>query len=75
MTLNDTDSTNPANPRLNNKFGHIIRWDEGENPAEFDWDIFVFGSHDNGDEETNRSGLTDLNQFASPDGLAFDQRV
>lgn len=69
-----TDSTNPANPRLNNKFGHIIRWDEGENPTEFDWDIFVFGSPSNGDEETNRSGLTDLNQFASPDGLAFDQR-
>ncbi|PSV03543.1 dTDP-glucose 4,6-dehydratase [Photobacterium leiognathi subsp. mandapamensis] len=68
------DSTNPANPRLNNKFGHIIRWDEGESPTEFDWDIFVFGSPSNGDEETNRSGLTDLNQFASPDGLAFDQR-
>ncbi|WP_318440875.1 PhoX family protein [Photobacterium leiognathi] len=68
------DSTNPANPRLNNKFGHIIRWDEGENPTEFGWDIFVFGSPSNGDEETNRSGLTDLNQFASPDGLAFDQR-
>ncbi|WP_305371733.1 PhoX family protein [Photobacterium leiognathi] len=68
------DSTNPANPRLNNKFGHIIRWDEGENPTEFDWDIFVFGSPSNVDEETNRSGLTDLNQFASPDGLAFDQR-
>ncbi|WP_318455999.1 PhoX family protein [Photobacterium leiognathi] len=68
------DSTNPANPRLNNKFGHIIRWDEGDKPTEFDWDIFVFGSPSNGDEETNRSGLTDLNQFASPDGLAFDQR-
>ncbi|WP_318421390.1 PhoX family protein [Photobacterium leiognathi] len=69
-----TDSTNPANPRLNNEFGHIIRWDEGDKPTEFDWDIFVFGSPSNGDEETNRSGLTDLNQFASPDGLAFDQR-
>ncbi|MCG3864624.1 MULTISPECIES: PhoX family phosphatase [unclassified Photobacterium] len=68
------DSTNPANPRLNNKFGHIIRWDEGEKPTEFNWDIFVFGSPSNGDEETNRSGLTDLNQFASPDGLAFDTR-
>ncbi|WP_305370282.1 PhoX family protein [Photobacterium leiognathi] len=68
------DSTNPANPRLNNKFGHIIRWDEGEKTTEFDWDIFVFGSPSNGDEQTNRSGLTDLNQFASPDGLAFDQR-
>ncbi|WP_305423840.1 PhoX family protein [Photobacterium leiognathi] len=68
------DSTNPANPRLNNKFDHIIRWDEGEKPTEFDWDIFVFGSPSNSDEKTNRSGLTDLNQFASPDGLAFDQR-
>ncbi len=36
--------------------------------------IFSFSAHSgNGDEETNRSGLTDLNQFASPDGLAFDQ--
>lgn len=68
------DSTNPANPRLNNKFGHIIRWDEGESPTEFNWDIFVFGSPSDGDEKTNRSGLTDLNQFASPDGLAFDAR-
>ncbi|MCL1066053.1 PhoX family phosphatase [Shewanella olleyana] len=68
------DSTNPANPRLNNSFGHIIRWDEGSNATEFTWDIFVFGSPADGDETTNRSGLTDLNQFASPDGLAFDKR-
>ncbi|MGI2258162.1 PhoX family protein [Shewanella sp. GXUN23E] len=65
---------NPANPRLKNNFGHIIRWDEGENAGEFSWDIFVFGSSDNADSDTNRSGLTDLNQFASPDGLAFDAR-
>ncbi|POF60831.1 dTDP-glucose 4,6-dehydratase, partial [Vibrio vulnificus] len=65
---------NPANPRLNNKFGHVIRWDEGASATEFSWDIFVFGSPANGDAETNRSGLTDLNQFASPDGLAFDGR-
>ncbi|MBQ4889574.1 PhoX family phosphatase [Shewanella sp. MMG014] len=69
-----TDDTNPANPRLNNSFGHIIRWDEGEEATEFNWDIFVFGAPTDADEETNISGLNDLNQFASPDGLAFDQR-
>ena len=69
-----TDETNPANPRLNNKFGHIIRWDEGDSATEFAWDIFVFGSPSNGDAETNLSGLDEMNQFASPDGLAFDPR-
>jgi secreted PhoX family phosphatase len=69
-----TDSTNVANPRLNNSFGHVIRWDEGDSATEFSWDIFVFGSPTDGDAETNLSGLTDLNQFASPDGVAFDQR-
>ncbi|ABI39016.1 Twin-arginine translocation pathway signal [Shewanella sp. MR-4] len=65
---------NPANPRLKNTFGHIIRWDEGDIDTEFTWDIFVFGSPSDGNAETNLSGLTDLNQFASPDGLAFDAR-
>ncbi|QBF84076.1 PhoX family phosphatase [Shewanella maritima] len=66
--------TNPANPRLNNKFGHVIRWDEGETATEFTWDIFVFGSDAAGDAQTNLSGLNEFNQFASPDGLAFDKR-
>ncbi|PKG78731.1 dTDP-glucose 4,6-dehydratase [Shewanella sp. Actino-trap-3] len=69
-----TDSTNVANPRLNNSFGHVIRWNEGDSATEFSWDIFVFGSPTDGDAETNLSGLTDLNQFASPDGVSFDQR-
>lgn len=77
LTLtNNTKRTeaNSANPRLNNKFGHVIRWEEGTSSTAFSWDIFVFGSPANGDAATNRSGLTDLNQFASPDGLAFDGR-
>ena len=69
-----TSDTNAANPRLNNKFGHVIRWDEGETSTEFTWDIFVFGAPANGDADTNRSSLTELNQFASPDGLSFDSR-
>lgn len=66
--------TNVANPRLNNKFGHIIRWDEGDSDTVFTWDIFLFGSPADGDAQTNLSGLSDLNQLASPDGLAFDSR-
>lgn len=70
----EEQGTNPANPRLNNKFGHIIRWDEGQEITQFTWDIFVFGSDAAGDTDTNLSGLDEFNQFASPDGLAFDQR-
>lgn len=76
LTLtNNTRRTeaNIANPRVDNPFGHIIRWDETGDTT-FDWDIFVFGSPADGDADTNRSGLTELNQFASPDGLLFDPR-
>jgi len=66
-------SANAANPRLDNAFGHIIRWVDGDDNR-FDWDIFVFGSPAAGDVDVNLSGLTDLNEFASPDGLAFDPR-
>lgn len=69
-----TEHTNAANPRLNNTFGHIIRWDEGVTATDFTWDIFVFGAPADASEDINLSGLTDLNQFASPDGLVFDKR-
>ncbi|MFB9134129.1 PhoX family protein [Vibrio olivae] len=69
-----TTDTNAANPRLNNKFGHVIRWDEGDSVSEFSWDIFVFGSAADEEQNVNISGLTELNQFASPDGLSFDKR-
>ncbi|WP_299688611.1 PhoX family phosphatase [uncultured Vibrio sp.] len=71
---NKRKEANSANPRVNNKFGHVIRWDEGKTASEFDWDIFVFGSPAVEDKSINRSGLTEMNQFASPDGLAFDAR-
>lgn len=78
MTLtNNTkrkDSINEANPRLNNAFGHVIRWDENDDQTSFTWDIFVFGAPADGDTDTNRSQLTEANQFASPDGLGFDAR-
>lgn len=68
---NDPDAANPRSP---NRTGHIIRWNESDNPRQFNWDIFVFGSDAAGDAGKNRSGLQELNQFASPDGLVFDPR-
>ena len=66
--------TNAANPRLNNVNGHIIRWHDESDSNNFKWDIFVFGSDAAGDADTNRSGLTEKNQLASPDGISFDTR-
>lgn len=78
LTLTNNSSrteANAANPRTRNLNGHIIRWHDAEDRVSFTWDIFVFGSDAAADPTTtNFSGLTDLNQFASPDGLSFDSR-
>ena len=71
---NAAAGTNPANPRLNNANGHIIRWHDEAGSNRFQWEIFVFGANADADADTNRSGLTALNQLASPDGIAFDDR-
>lgn len=68
----ETD-VNAANPRLNNEFGHIIRWVESTG-NQFTWDVFLFGAPAAGDVNINLSGLTESNQFSSPDGMAFDSR-
>lgn len=73
-----TDGTIDGNPN-----GHIIRWKEdGDSPVAttFRWDIYLFGSQatvDTGGDATNYaanvniSGLTDDNDFSSPDGFGF----
>ncbi len=74
------EEVNAANPRPENAYGHIIKVREGnDDPAatSFSWDIFVFGGPSGGDpryQDSNLSGLTLDNQFASPDGLYFDHR-
>ena len=75
LTNNSSRTTaNAANPRTNNVNGHVIRWHDADNQVSFTWDIFVFGSDAAAAPDINRSGLTDLNQFASPDGMGFDSR-
>ncbi|WP_153031110.1 PhoX family phosphatase [Amycolatopsis sp. YIM 10] len=65
-----TESTDPVNPRLNNRFGHIVKIDEGGDPAaeKFDWDIFLLA----GDQESGAT-VPAGQAFGSPDGLWFDQ--
>lgn len=69
-----------TNPRANNRYGHIIKMHEAEdnpNATRFSWDIFVFAGPSEEDADapgSQLSGLTEENQFASPDGLYFDHR-
>ncbi|MDR2307281.1 MAG: PhoX family phosphatase [Paucimonas sp.] len=79
LTLTNNSSRTPAkvdaaNPRGPNRHGHIIRWHDSADHKSFTWDIFVFGANAAGAPDINRSGLTELNQFASPDGMSFDSR-
>jgi len=67
-----TAPVNAANPRADNSAGHIIRWREAGDGTRFAWEVFVFGAA--AEDADNRSGLTAANQFASPDGLWYDER-
>lgn len=65
-----------ANPRADNRWGHIVRWQEagGDVTATtFTWDIFVVAGNTNltGDK-AGSSNITAENMFNSPDGLQFD---
>lgn len=65
-----------ANPRANNVWGHIVRWNEagGDGTAlSFNWDIFVLaGQPTVTDTRKPSANITLDNLFNSPDGLAFD---
>ncbi|TCM70777.1 hypothetical protein EC844_10146 [Acinetobacter calcoaceticus] len=81
--------TDPANPRnyfdadkeattlKGNINGHIIRLREAKDQTtatEFVWDIFLFGAEADSHSKVNLSGLSDANDFSSPDGMWFDPR-
>lgn len=74
---------NAANPRTQNRHGHIIRWQEANGDhasTTFDWDIFIFGG-DAGEsgqahlagKDANGDALTADNLLSSPDGLWIDR--
>jgi secreted PhoX family phosphatase len=81
------DKVDAANPRFyndrrttgqdqkGNPNGHIIRLAEDGDRADatsFRWDVFLFGARASADPaNVNLSGLTEANDFSSPDGLWF----
>jgi len=80
-------AVDPANPRFyndkkttgqdqkGNPNGHVIRWVEGGGYVDalsFDWDVYLFGARAGASpDNVNLSGLTDANDFSSPDGAWF----
>jgi hypothetical protein len=82
--INRVDAANPrfyndrrttGQDQKGNPSGHIIRFaeDGGRNDAtSFRWDVFLFGARATADPgSVNLSGLTDANDFSSPDGIWF----
>lgn len=58
--------------------GHIIRWRESDSTSAattFTWDVYLFGSQADADADVNLSGLTDENDFSSPDGIWFSESM
>lgn len=65
---------NAANPRPDNRYGHIIRWrEDGRTVAAttFNWDIFV-ECGDKLDSDPHHVGNINGDDLSSPDGLRFD---
>lgn len=58
--------------------GHIVRLREAGDDVTataFRWDVYLFGAQADADPaRVNLSGLTDDNDFSSPDGIWFDPR-
>lgn len=78
--------TDEANPRPQNRHGHIIRWAEagGEPTATtFEWNLYVLGGDSGQSAVASQRGyaivgdeyipLTPDNMFSSPDGLWIDK--
>jgi secreted PhoX family phosphatase len=69
------DQKTTGQNQLGNPNGHIIRFAEAHGKVDatsFTWDVFLFGARASADTaNVNLSGLTDANDFSSPDGLWF----
>jgi secreted PhoX family phosphatase len=65
-----------ANPRANNVFGHIVRWNETGSDAAattFRWNVFVLAG-DRANADAAKRGNIRGDAFGSPDGLWIDDR-
>ena len=68
-----TDVKGGTSTQKGNVNGHILRLaEQGDaNATTFKWDVYLFGSEAGAIASINLSGLTDVNDFSSPDGLQF----
>lgn len=69
----DADGPGSSQGNIN---GHIIRMAEvdGESAAtSFTWDVYLFGAEADAPAGVNLSGLSDAQDFSSPDGLWFSR--
>ncbi|TVO37986.1 PhoX family protein [Vibrio algivorus] len=78
--VRDDQEVNPANPREDNIYGHIIRWQpkNGKHDSEqFFWDIYVLAGNPeiyaSDDPRSGSDNITPENMFNSPDGIGFDK--
>jgi len=69
------DQTGSANPRSENRFGSIIRWNEADDDqtsTRFSWDFFVLAGPQGDSRDLNGEPLDEESIFACPDGLWID---
>ncbi len=73
LTNNTTRATaNGPNPRVSNRWGHVVRWEEagGDHTATaFRWDLFLLAGPGGG---ADGSTVSPEDAFGSPDGLWID---
>ena len=81
MTYNERrkpSEVDRANPRPDNKFGHIIEITEdgGDHAGtRFRWEMFILaGDPAKPEHKADYQGRTDVSPFAAPDNLAFDDQ-
>jgi uncharacterized protein len=86
MTFNEqrrADQVNPANPRANNKFGHIVEivpplvgGKPDHTATECDWGFFMLGGDPSKPEHAARYGgpVSPNGWVAAPDNVAFDPK-
>ncbi|MGH8585806.1 MAG: PhoX family protein [Gammaproteobacteria bacterium] len=71
------DQKTTGEDQLGNPNGHIIRLAETHGKVDatsFTWDVFLFGARASADAtNVNISGLTDANDFSSPDSVWFSR--
>ena len=75
----DNQAVNGPNPRAENNYGQIIRWQPSNGrhtDATFNWDLFLLAGNPTVHKDNLYAGSDNINadnMFNSPDGIGFDK--